>query len=113
MPVSQPTHQHYGSQRRRYQPAAAYALAERVKRKGVAVSAVDGPWRAGGRALQRPGRNQLGVIPLVTNGHTEMMVDTMEHAADLSGLLNWCGVEDLNPVSDLSPPPPESLGAPP
>ena len=97
-------------QRRAYQPTAAYALAERVKRAGVKTSAVDGPWRAGGHPLQRPGRNHLGVIPLVTNGRTEVMVDTMEHAADLSGLLNWCGVEDLNPVSDLRPPPRERFG---
>jgi len=32
------------------------------------------------------------------------MVDTMEHAIDLSGFLNWCGVEELNPVSDLDLP---------
>jgi hypothetical protein len=83
---------------------AAYVLAERVKRNGVAIGVADGPWRAGGLALQRPGRNHLGMIPLVTNGRTELMVDTMEHATDLSGLLNWCGVEDLDPVSDLSPP---------
>jgi hypothetical protein len=109
MPFLQPTSQHERPherpQRRRYQPTAAYVLAERVKRKGVAIGAVDGPWRAGGLALQRPGRNHLAVIPLVTNGRTEVMVDTMEHATDLSGLLNWSGVEDLNPVSDLSPPP--------
>jgi hypothetical protein len=29
------------------------------------------------------------------------MVDTMEHAIDLSGFLNWCGLEDLSPVADL------------
>ena len=33
------------------------------------------------------------------------MVDTMEHARDLAGLLNWCGVDDLDPVPDLVPPP--------
>jgi hypothetical protein len=37
------------------------------------------------------------------------MVDSMQHAADLSGLLNWCGLENLNPVSDLTPPPDDSL----
>ncbi len=110
--VPQETHRHGDErgQRRRYQPTAAYLLAERIKREGVELSAVEGPWRAGGRRLRRPGRNNLGVIPLVTNGHTEVMVDTMEHAADLSGFLNWCAVEDLNPVPDLTPPPQESLG---
>lgn len=103
--MSLQTGQHEGAQRRRYQPTAAYVLAERVKGNGVEIEGAVGPWRVGGRPLQRPGRNQLGVIPLVSNGRTEVMVDTMEHAADLSGLLNWCGVEDLNPVSDLSPPP--------
>jgi hypothetical protein len=51
----------------------------------------------------------LNLIPLVTNGHTEVMVDSMQHAADLSGFLNYCGVENLNPVADLSPPPDEML----
>jgi hypothetical protein len=32
------------------------------------------------------------------------MVDTMEHAIDLSRFLNWCGVDDLNPVPDLALP---------
>jgi hypothetical protein len=33
------------------------------------------------------------------------MVDTLEHARDVAGLLNWSGVGDLNPVPDLIPPP--------
>lgn len=110
MSVLQPAHQSEAPRRRRYQPMAAYVIAERVKQSGAPIAAVEGPWRAGGRLLRRPGRNHLGMIPLVTNGHTEVMVDTMEHAADLSALLNWCGVEDLDPVADLSPPPHESLG---
>jgi len=28
----------------------------------------------------------------------------MEHARDLAGLLNWCGIEELDPVPDLVPP---------
>jgi len=44
------------------------------------------------------------MIPLVTNGHTEVMVDTMEHAVELSGLLNYCGLDDFEPVPDLTPP---------
>ena len=34
----------------------------------------------------------------------QVMVDTMEHARDLAGLLNWCGIRDLDPVADLVPP---------
>ncbi|HEY3011303.1 MAG TPA: hypothetical protein VGJ36_01055 [Gemmatimonadales bacterium] len=91
-------------QRNRYQPTAAYSLAERLKSEGVELYSAEGPWRAAGRTLRRPARRSLGLIPLVTNGHTEVMVDTMEHAADVSGLLNWSGVNDLNPVPDLTPP---------
>jgi hypothetical protein len=29
----------------------------------------------------------------------------MEHARDLAGLLNWAGVDELDPVPDLVPPP--------
>jgi hypothetical protein len=32
------------------------------------------------------------------------MVDTMEHACDVAGLLNWCGIDHLDPVADLIPP---------
>jgi len=44
------------------------------------------------------------MIPLVTNGRAEVMVDTLERAAELSAFLNWCGIDNLDPVSDLSPP---------
>ncbi len=90
--------------RRRYVPTAAFALAERLKTMGVKVGIIDGPWRRIEHALQRPGRNGLDVIPVVTNGETEMMVDTMEHAVDLAGLLNWCGLNRLEPVPDLTLP---------
>jgi hypothetical protein len=102
MPYSSPP-------RRRYQPFTAYALAEKLKRNGVELSSMEGPWRVAGRTLHRPGRNRLNLIPLVTNGSTEVMVDSMQHAADLSGFLNYCGVENLNPVADLTPPPDEML----
>ena len=94
-------------ERKRYQPIAAYMLAERLKSDGVELWEAGGPWRPGGRTLPRRGRQNLGLIPLVTNGRTEVMVDTMEHAADVAQLLNWCGVHDLNPVADLTPPPVE------
>jgi hypothetical protein len=45
------------------------------------------------------------MLPIVTNGIAQIMVDTMEHATDLAGLLNWCGVDELDPVPDLVPPP--------
>lgn len=92
------------SRRSRYQPTTAYVLAEQLKSEGIELYAAEGPWRAGGRTLPRVGRGNLNLIPLVTNGRTEVMVDTMERAADLSGFLNWCGVDDLNPVPDLTPP---------
>jgi hypothetical protein len=91
--------------RKRYQPAAIYQLAESLRRQGVDLATRSGPWRAVARALQRPGRNRLAVIPIVTNGLAQVMVDTMEHARDMAGLLNWCGVDDLDPVPDLVPPP--------
>jgi hypothetical protein len=32
------------------------------------------------------------------------MVDTIEHAIDVAGLLNWSGVNELEPDIDLRPP---------
>ena len=91
--------------RRRYQPTAIYALAESLTRQGVNLATRSGPWRAVARALHRPGRNRIPILPIVTNGLAQVMVDTMEHARDVAGLLNWCGVDDLDPVPDLVPPP--------
>ena len=90
--------------RRRYQPTAVYSLAESLRRRGIDVGTRSGPWRAIARALQRPGRNRLPILPIVTNGIAQIMVDTMEHARDVAGLLNWCGIDQLDPVSDLVPP---------
>jgi len=90
--------------RRRYEPTAVYHLAESLRRRGVDLASRSGPWRAMGRALRRPGRNRIPVLPIVTNGLAQVMVDTMEHARDLAGLLNWCGIEELDPVPDLVPP---------
>lgn len=91
--------------RRRYQPWAVYHLAESLRQRGVDLAKRTGPWQAVGQSLRRPGRNGLELIPIVTNGFAQVMVDTMEHATDLAGLLNWCGVDDLDPVPDLVPPP--------
>jgi hypothetical protein len=90
--------------RRRYEPTAVYHLADSLRRRGVDLASRAGPWRAIGRALRRPGRNWIPVLPIVTNGDAQVMVDTMEHARDLAGLLNWCGIEELDPVPDLVPP---------
>ncbi len=90
--------------RRRYEPTAVYHLADSLRRRGVDLASRAGPWRAVGRALRRPGRNRIPVLPIVTNGDAQVMVDTMEHARDLAGLLNWCGIEELDPVPDLVPP---------
>jgi hypothetical protein len=92
------------SARMRYEPIAVYQLAERAKENGVDLSQAEGPWRADARPLQRPGRRSLDSIPIVTNETTAVMVDTAEHATDVAGLLNWCGIEDLEPVPELSPP---------
>ena len=91
-------------QRMRYEPTVVYHLAEKTKARGVDLSQADGPWRADARPLERPGRNSLDWIPIVTNERTEVMVDTAEHASDVAGLLNWCGIDELEPVSDLTPP---------
>lgn len=90
--------------RRRYQPTAIYHLAESLRHQGIDLATRSGPWRAVTRALRRPVRNLQSGLPIVTNGLAQVMVDTMEHARDLAGLLNWCGVDDLDPVSDLVPP---------
>jgi hypothetical protein len=89
---------------RRYEPTPVYALAENLKRAGVELHRVHGPWRPIRRQLRRPGRNAEKAIPIVTNGVTELAVDTAERAADVSGLLNWCGVDRLEPVPNLRPP---------
>ena len=104
-PVLQNTirHQRHPSQRTRYEPIAVYYLAEQAKANGVDLDQADGPWRASARALSRPGRNSLHNIPVVTNEQTEVMVDTPEHASDVAGLLNWCGVHELEPIPELAP----------
>lgn len=101
-----PARRHHTGQGRlrRYEPTPVYALAERLKRDGVELQKIHGPWRPIQRPLRRPGRNAENVIPIVTNGMAELAVDSVERAADLSGLLNWCGVDQLDPVPNLRPP---------
>ncbi len=89
---------------RRYEPTPVYVLAEHMKRQGVELDLVHGPWRPTRRPLRRPGRNAQKAIPIVTNGVTELVVDTAERAVDVSGLLNLCGVEHLDPIPNLRPP---------
>src|SRR5690349_18696001 len=91
--------------RQRYQPRAMYEMADQLRRQGIDFVTSSGPWRAVARALGRPGRASQSVLPIVTNGATQLMVDTLEHARDVAGLLNWSGVRELNPVPDLVPPP--------
>ena len=90
--------------RRRYEPRAMYALAEQLHRRGIEFVTSSGPWRAVAQALSRPGRARQTFLPIVTNGATSLMVDTLEHARDVAGLLNWSGITELNPVPDLVPP---------
>ena len=105
-PVLQRTisNQRQPRQRLRYEPTVVYQLAEKAKARGVDLSYAEGPWRVDAHPLERPGRNSLDSIPVVTNERTAVMVDTAEHAADVAGLLNWCGVHELEPVAELSPP---------
>jgi len=104
-PVLQRTleNQRRPKERLRYEPTVVYHLAERAKSRGIDLAAADGPWQARERRLARPGRNSLHAIPIVTNERTELMVDTAEHATDVAGLLNWCGVDELDPIPDLAP----------
>jgi hypothetical protein len=89
---------------RRYEPTPLYVLAERLRRKGVDLQNIPGPWRPLRRALRRPGRNADRAIPIVTNGRVEIAVDTAEHAVDLSGFLNAAGLDHLDPIPSLRPP---------
>jgi hypothetical protein len=90
-------------QRRTYEPTAVYALASRVKERGIHLSDAIGPWRAGERRASRPGRTSVHELSVVTNERTAVVVDTPERAEDIAGLLNWCGVKDLEPVPELVP----------
>jgi hypothetical protein len=105
-PVLQSTlrNQRAPTARMRYEPIVVYHMAERAKARGVDLSQAEGPWRVDARRLPKPGRNSLDSIPIVTNDATAVMVDTAEHAADVAGLLNWCGVHELEPIPALSPP---------
>ena len=94
----------------RYEPTVVYMLAEQARSSGVNLGSASGPWRVSERQLTRPGRKSLDVIPVVTNERTEVMVDTRERAGEVAGLLNWCGVHDLNPIPELTPP--ETLDGP-
>lgn len=82
----------------RYEPTLAYRLAEQARAAGIDLDAVPGPWHASLR------RHELELIPVVTNDRTQIMVGNMERAVDVAGLLNWCGVDDLDPVPHLRPP---------
>ncbi len=88
----------------RYEPTVIYALADHLKREGVELHKVGGPWRPVRRPLRRPGRNAERAISAITNGVVDIAVDTAEHAADLSGFLNSSGVHHLDPVPNLRPP---------
>ena len=95
---------------RRYEPVTVYALANTLKREGVDLHNLPGPWRPTGRILRRPGRNAERVVPIVTNGTTEIAVDTAEHAADVSGFLNSAGLDQLDPIPNLRPPEDDLVG---
>ena len=87
-----------------YEPTIVYVMAQEARSSGVNLESAPGPWRASQRRIRRPGRSSLTMIPVITNEHTVVVVDTPERAEDVAGLLNWCGVHDLNPIPDLTPP---------
>ena len=98
------TRRRRSGERTRYEPRAVYRLAEDAKSRGVDLGGIAGPWRPGRRRIRPRGRTSLHEIPVVANDHTAVMVDTDQRAADVAGLLNWCGVYELDPVPELTPP---------
>jgi hypothetical protein len=90
-------------ERGRYEPTAVFHLAARLKASGVDLDGASGPWRVRERPIALPG---VGLHPMsvVTNESAEFVIDTREHAVDVAGLLNWCGVHELAPVPELTPP---------
>ena len=51
------TRRTHGARGRRYEPTPIYQLAERLKRQGVKLHQIPGPWRPARHTLRRPGRN--------------------------------------------------------
>ena len=56
----------------------------------------DGPWRVSTRPLKKPGRGGLKFIPLVSRGHTVIMVSTAQEAEELAAFLNFCGMQEFS-----------------
>jgi hypothetical protein len=102
--MSSGSHQRESSSGARYEPTVVYMMAEWMRARGVNLDGVPGPWQARQRPLSRPGRQSMQVIPIVTNEHAVVAVDSVERAAEVAGLLNLCGVHDLNPIPNLVPP---------
>ena len=90
-------------ERGRYEPTAVYHLAARLKASGVDLDQASGPWRVRERRIPLPGVG-LHAMSVVTNESAAFLIDTREHAVDVAGLLNWCGVHELEPVPELSSP---------
>lgn len=104
MPLNPGAARRLSTERPRYEPTAVYHLAARLRASGVDLDRASGPWRVRERRAVRPGRASGQVLSVITNESTELAVDTREHAADVAGLLNWCGVHRLEPVPELAPP---------
>jgi hypothetical protein len=90
-------------ERGHYEPTAVYHLAARLKASGIDLARANGPWRVRERRIPSPGVG-LHAMAIVTNESAELLVDTREHAVDVAGLLNWCGVHELEPVPELTSP---------
>jgi hypothetical protein len=98
-----PTERRRSSEPGRYEPTAVYHLAARLKASGVDLDQASGPWRVRERRIPLPGVG-LHAMSVVTNENATFLIDTREHAVDVAGLLNWCGVHDLEPVPELTSP---------
>ena len=90
-------------ERGRYEPTAVYQLAARLKASGVDLDRARGLWQVRERQVPLPGVG-LHAMSVVTNESATFLIDTREHAVDVAGLLNWCGVHELEPVPELTSP---------
>jgi len=87
-------HQRKPKHRTRRDSALLRSCVEQVVASG-APAAADGPWHVGNRPLKRPGRGGLRYIPIVSRGHTTVMVGTEREAQELAAFLNYCGTQEL------------------
>ena len=88
--------QHQGQRRLRYRlpPSAVYQILDEVKKAGLELLTMRGPWTVGSVPLGRRGRAGATMVPSVECGATLLRIESEERARELAGLLNWCGVQE-------------------